>query len=120
MIFKLGICSCIVMFLAQLCWHYYNSPAIYYYGDGMFKCGILYAISRISKKESFYYYLILDFFFNLAVIDYIYRLFSDYGIAHISQYIFFSICVVILIIRLILYSTKLSFKSFIKKVFNRG
>lgn len=117
MIFRLAILSCIVMLAAQISWHHYNMPELYYYGDGLFKCGILFTLSRLAKKEGFYLFLALDFFLNLAIIDYLYRVFSNQFILNISQYYFFGICFVILVLRMMMYYTKSSFKSLIKKIF---
>lgn len=116
MLFKLSILSCLVMLIAQISWHHYNMPEIYYYGDGLFKCGVLFTLSRLAKKEGFYLFLILDFFLNLSIIDYLYRIFSNQFVINISQYYFFITCLIILILRMMMYYTKSSFKSLIKKL----
>lgn len=119
MLFRLSILACIIMLIVQMIWYHFGCPAIYFCGDALFKCGILYAISRLSKWKSFYYFIILDFFFNLSVIDYLFRILCNPFKINTNQYVLFIICQFVSILRLIMHYTKLDIKSLIKNVFRR-
>lgn len=118
-LFKCALIACFIMLISQMTWYIFNYEMIYIVGDALFKCGILYAVSRISKWKSFYYFIALDFFFNLAVIDYFFKVFLNPHKVYIHQYLLLIICLLILISRLICYATKLNFKMLLKKIFER-
>lgn len=120
MLFKLSILSCLTLMIVQMIWYPLNNQNIYLYGDGLFKSGILFCLSRLAKQKSFYYFIFLDFFFNLSIFDYIFRLFLTPYKIHINEYISqFDICLIILVLRLICNATKLNIILLIKKIFQR-
>lgn len=118
MLYRLAILSCIVLLLSQMTWRYFSNPLIYTYTDGLFKCGILYALSRLAKKESKYYFLILDFFFQLSIVDYIIDIFYNPYKIYYSQYHIFICLLILFIIRLLCFFTKKRIKKLIKLIFS--
>lgn len=109
--------GCILLIAGQMTWGIIGMPQLYYWTDAVFKVMLLYSFSRLIKDASFAWFILFDFFFNLAVSNLIDELFFNPEEVQINEYACFMATAIIAIFRWLAYSTHLPMITLLKRIF---
>jgi len=119
-----ALAGCIILVITQMFWKAFDSETFgiwaYFLGDAIFKVVIIWAFSRAIRIASFKWFLVFDFFFNLAVGNLIDEVLFDPELVEINEYVCFVATAIIFIFRWLSHATKIKPLTLLKTIFGYG